>query len=158
MYSGGTWNDISCSSAKPFLCEIDACGSNARSSESISLHEGEIRYFEVIGFSNEGASEILVTLDMATSKGQSWSTSEALGLSAEFFNEISEDESFTPVHVSVNALHAACQGGTASKSCGYHYSKTLTPFVTSITPREAKVGTQLTITGAGFSTSAHPNR
>ena len=152
--SYGNWNDATCEQGRRFFCEIDmpsGCGHSARSSAAISMEKGDVRYLELLGFNNEGTDLSLLTLSFTGENGESWTTSDVLGLSAEFLREIRHDK--PSLSVVVNELSAAC--GPESGECAFTYSTELTPTVEAIEPAVGYAGTTaVTISGTGF--SAHP--
>lgn len=137
-----------------FVCEVEFqgsdCAAGSRSSRPIAMAKGEARYLELIGFNNGGADRNLLTLTMAVGEKDSFTTSDVLGLSAEFFREIRTDA--PAISVVVNGLTAAC--GAVGGSCNFEYSADLSPRVTSIIPLHSYPGiTDITITGIGFKES-----
>ena len=66
------------------------------------------------------------------------------------------------VHVRVKGQLAGCSGGmgqyevyrSSQDPCGYTYSASLNPLVTSIAPTNGSAGTSIQISGAGFNASA----
>jgi hypothetical protein len=99
--------------------------------------------------------------------GTLFTTSEALGLSAEFLYEIVAQAESTAdtapsllplVAVGVNGLDAACLDGSSSGNCGFEYSEDQTPHVSAVFPTAAVVGTSLTISGTGFAKEWYLNR
>ena len=69
------------------------------------------------------------------------------------------------VHVAINSQRAACGGGlelyqttsTYPNSCGFTFSPTATPAITSISQTKATAGDSITIYGIGFSTNTTKN-
>jgi len=147
-HSSRWWNDAECAStALPFVCEIvDGCA-GAYETEAIFMKEGEVRYLESIAYNNADSEQSLLTLTI--NDGVSFTTSEVLGLSGEFFRSIRTDRPV--VGVSVNNIAAACNNNDDS-SCHFTYESTSTPRMETIEPLESIVGaTAITITGSGFS-------
>jgi len=144
----GPWNDADCfSTTLPFVCEIvDGCG-GAYETEAIHMEKGEVRYLESIGYNDADSGQSLLTLTI--DDGESFTTSEVLGLSGEFFRSIRTDGPV--VDVSVNNIAAACNHGEDS-NCHFNYMSTSTPRMETIEPPESTIGfTLITITGTGFS-------
>ena len=153
-YRGGSWNDRGCNSdTLPFICEIvDGC-SGAFESDVIVMEEGEIRYLESISYNNEGTEQSLLTLTI--DDGESFTTSEVLGLSSEFFQAIRTDAPV--IDVSVNNIRAACDPN-AGNGCSFAYESASTPYIDAIEPAESVSGvTLITVTGTGFSPRPYQN-
>jgi hypothetical protein len=145
---GGSWNDLACgTNALPFVCEIvDGCKGTFET-ETFVMEEGEIRYLEFIGYNNEGSEQSLLTLTI--DDGASFTTSEVLGLSGEFFQSIRMDAPV--VDVSINSFKAACNQDDGT-GCLFAYESASTPYIDAIEPPESIIGvTLITITGTGFS-------
>jgi hypothetical protein len=113
-----------------------------------------VRYLEFNGFNNAGAGKALLTLTMQVGDETAFTTSDVLGLSAEFTREIRTDARATVVKV--NGITAEC--GKLGGDCHYAYSALYTPVVASIVPKTSISGvTLITITGSGFSKHTHLN-
>jgi hypothetical protein len=154
IYSSGLWNDRSCFSTLPFMCEVEfnrGCAAMARSTDPIPMLAGETRFFEVLGYNNANADMSLITATITSEGSPSFTTSDVVGLSAEFFREIRADAS--AINLTVNGFAAAC--GPLGVTCDFSYSNDLTPRVDSIQPTVSLAGvTLITVTGSGF--SKHP--
>ena len=148
-----SWNDRSCLDTIPFVCEIvDGC-SGAFESDVIAMEEGEIRYLEIISYNDEGTEKSLLTLTI--DDGESFTTSEVLGLSGEFFQAIRTDAPV--VDISINNIKAACNQDNQD-GCSFAYESASTPYIDAIEPAESVSGvTLITVTGAGFSPRPYQN-
>jgi hypothetical protein len=154
IFANGYCNDLPCSYSEPFVCEIPSsqCSSKKepRSSTGIAMEAGEVRYLEMLGYNNDGASVSLLTLtiDPDDPSREAWTTSETLGLSGEFFREIRTNA--PAIEVKVNGITSSC--GPEGGDCSFTYSDDHSPRVTAIEPATSVPGvTAITISGTGFS-------
>ena len=152
MLGSGSWNDLPCTGYPiPFVCEIDDGCSGSRSTDPIAMKAGEVRYLELLGYNNDDAAMSLLTLTIDSGDAnECWTTSEVLGLSAEFLREIRTD---APVaEVVIDGFTAAC---AEDGVCGFTYSADQTPVVESVEPATSTPGeTTITFTGYGFEQNA----
>lgn len=63
MYSSGLWNDRSCSTALPFVCEVEDPVMFGRTGPH-HLEEGEARYFELLHVHNDSVAGALLGLSL----------------------------------------------------------------------------------------------
>ena len=117
---------------------------------------------------DKGAALALLTLTIDAGGVQdseaAFTTSDAIGLGAEYFREIRTDA--PAIEVATNGLRAACGADTTvnengdeveGSGCDFTYSEDYTPTVDAIEPAVAHVDTMITITGTGFARESQLN-
>jgi hypothetical protein len=112
----------------------------------ISMHAGEVRFFGAVHTNSFGDDLSLLTLEINSTDGHRFVTSDVDALSAEFFRV---PASTPQIEVAVNDLVASCKisGPADGDGCRFEFSADRTPVISSV---ERVVNDTLQISGSNF--------